>query len=428
MRSRPPATRKTVPPAGGRAKRPASATRRNVAKPAHQSPQVPRIALLIETSNAYARGLLAGIEDYIRSHGPWNVYLAEHGRGDRPPAWMLDWSGDGIIARIENKRTADALSRMRVPIVDVSAARLMPQVPTVTTDNAAIARMALQHFIERGFERFAFCGDARFAWSVSRGEHFARLVGDSGYACQEYVPTGRAADGYGETEMIARWLRRLPQPVAVFACYDYRGQQVLDACRRAGLLVPEQVAVLGVDNDELLCQLSPPPLSSIILNSQRGGWEAAEILGRMMRGEKVPPVAPHFVLPLGVATRQSTDSLAVDDPQLARALRYIRDHANEGISVGDVLRHCPMARRNFETRMKATIGRTPREEITRVQIHRVKELLAGSSLSLSEISHRTGFKHVEYLTVVFKRETGMTPSAYRYEQQPGLRGRMPGPR
>jgi len=376
-----------------------------------------KVALLIETSNAYARGILSGIEDYARSYGPWNVYLAEHGRGDRTPEWMLKWDGDGIIARIENRKIAASLARIRVPMVDVSYARLMPQVPTVTTDNASIAALALRHFLERGFRYFAFCGDARFKWSVSRGEHFARAVRDSGSDCLEYEPSVRSADSDAETDSIARWLRRLPKPIAIFACYDYRGQQVLDACRRAGIAVPEEVAVMGVDNDELLCKLSPPPLSSVIPNSFRGGWEAASLLDRMMGGEKIAPL-PHFIPAVGVITRQSTDTLAVDDPQIARALRFIREHACEGIGVADVLRYCPMARRSFEGRLKALIGRTPNEEITRVQLNRVKELLSGTDLPLSEIAERTGFKHVEYLTVVFKREFGQPPSLYRQEQQP----------
>ncbi len=376
-----------------------------------------KVALLVETSNAYARGILTGIEDYARSYGPWNVYLAEHGRGDQPPAWLTKWNGDGIIARIENRRIATGLDRARVPIVDVSYPRLMPDVPTVTTDNAAIARLALQHFLERGFRKFAFCGDSRFKWSISRGEHFARSVRDSGTDCLEYEPSIRTSDSDAETDSIARWLRRLPKPIAIFACYDYRGQQVLDACRRAGIAVPEEVAVMGVDNDELLCKLSPPPLSSVIPNSARGGWVAASLLDQLMNGKKVAAL-PHFIAPLGVAARQSTDTLAVDDPQIAKALRFIREHACEGIGVAEVLRQCPMARRSFESRLKALIGRTPNEEITRVQLNRVRELLSGTDLSLSEIAERTGFRHVEYLTVVFKRECGQPPSAYRQEQQP----------
>ena len=380
--------------------------------------QPPKVALLVETSNAYARGLLAGIEDYLRAHGPWSVYLGERGRGDRPPDWLAKWDGDGIIARVENRRIAGALAALRVPVVDLSAARLLPRAPVVTTDNAAIARLAVQHFMERGFRQFAYCGEAHFAWSVARGEYFSLLVRGHGHTCATYAPPGPRVSGDAEVDALARWLRALPKPAAVFACYDARGQCVLDACRRAGLAVPEEVAVLGVDNDELLCALTPPPLSSIRLNVQRTGWQAAALLALMMAGGKVP-ADTQFVPPLGVVTRQSTDVLAVEDPPVARALHYIREHGCEGIGVSDVLRHCPMARRTLEARLKALLGRTPREEIARVQMNRVKELLAGTDLALAEIAGRAGFRHTEYLSVVFKRETGVTPGEYRRQHGAG---------
>ena len=380
--------------------------------------QPPKVALLVETSNAYARGLLAGIEDYIRVHGPWSVYLGERGRGDRPPDWLAKWDGDGIIARIENRSIARALEGMRVPVVDLSAARLLPRAPVVTPDNAAIARLAVQHFTERGFRHFGYCGEARFAWSVERGECFSLLARTSGHTCAIYTRPGSRVNSDEEVDAIARWLRGLPKPAAIFACYDARGQRVLDACRRAGLAVPEEVAVLGVDNDELLCALSPPPLSSIRLNTQRSGWQAAALLALMMSGAKVP-VETQRVPPLSVVTRQSTDVLAVDDPPVARALHYIREHACDGLGVSDVLRHCPMARRTLEARLKALLGRTPREEIARVQLGRVKELLAGTDLALAEIAGRAGFRHTEYLSVFFKREMGLTPGEFRKQHGAG---------
>ncbi len=374
---------------------------------------LPRVALLVETSNAYARGLLSGVEDYIRCHGPWSVYLAEHGRGDLPPPWLKGWDGDGIIARIENPLIATALKSARQPVVDLSSRRLLPRAPSVTTDNEAIALMAVQHFGERGFHHVAFCGDARFSWSTERGEHFQRLARDRQLSCQWYQPQS-AVDtaGDAETERIATWLLTLPRPVAIFACYDARGQQVLDSCRRAGLSVPEEVAVLGVDNDELLCALSPPPLSSIIPNAQRAGWSGAAILHRQMRGEQVPPTQLR-VEPLGVATRQSSDTLAVDDPQIARALRFIREHACDGIGVGEVLQACPMGRRSLEQRMRAIINRSPHEEIFRVRMNVAKELLSATKLKISEVAERCGFVNMEYLSGAFRRATGHSPSEYR---------------
>jgi len=372
-----------------------------------------QVALLIETSNAYGRGLLRGIVSYIREHAPWSVYLAEHGRGDRPPGWLADWRGDGIIARVETPAIAQALKRVKIPIVDTSAARLLPKLPWFETDDAAIAQLAFEHLRERGFKRFAFCGDPRFNWSNWRSEHFENAARAEGATCFTYRPARRfSRDDAEQAEDIARWIRKLPKPVGVMAAYDYRGQQLLDACRRLGIAVPDEVAVVGVDNDELLCELSHPPMSSVIPNTHRTGYEAAALLDRMMDGQRVPSET-HLIAPLGIATRQSTDVLAIEDRHVARAVAYIRGHACKGITVNDVLRAVPQARRLLERRFKKLLGRTPHEEILRVQLDRVKALLAQTDLPLTEIAERCGFAHVEYLSVVFKKKAGVPPSQYR---------------
>lgn len=373
--------------------------------------KLPKVALLFETTNAYARGLLIGIGEYILSHGPWSVHFAELGAADRPPSWLAAWDGQGIIVRGENVRIARAVAQLRVPVIDMTPSRLLPKAPWVKSDDSAIARLAAQHFLERGFRHFAFCGDARFSWSNRRGEQFSRLIRAVSRECHHYTPLRPGTNGDAEVNAIAAWLTRLPRPVAVFACYDNRGQQVLEACRRTGLAVPEEVAVLGVDNDEVLCVLSPPPLSSVILNTRRTGWEAAALLSLMMKGEKIPPTA-HLIPPVGIETRRSSDILAIADAKIAGALRYIREHACTGIQVSDVLQHCPMARRALETRFKKLLGRTPRQEILRVQLNRVKELLVGTELPIWEIAERTGFEP-EYLSVVFKQTLGLSPSEYR---------------
>jgi LacI family transcriptional regulator len=217
-----------------------------------------------------------------------------------------------------------------------------------------------------------------------------------------------------EENDLARWLRGLPKPVGIMASYDIRGQQVLAACRGAGLAVPDEVAVIGVDNDALLCELASPPLSSVIPNAHRAGYEAAALLDQQMAGKRVAATA-HLIAPLGIAARQSTDVLAVDDREVARAVQFIREHACEGINVADVLRAVPLSRRVLEQRFQNLLGRTPREEILQVRLSRVKQLLGETDLPLYLVAERTGFEHVEYLSVVFKRETGRTPSRWRSE-------------
>jgi LacI family transcriptional regulator len=373
---------------------------------------IPRVALLFEATNAYARSLLLGIGDYVLSHGPWSLHYAELGREGSPAPWIRRWNGDGIIVRGENKAIARAAARFRGPIVDLTPSRLIPRAPWAKSDDDAIARLAADHFLERGFRHLAFCGDPQFNWSNRRGERFSLLVRAAGRSCAVYQPRDASPPTSDrQVDAIAEWLVTLPKPIGVFACYDNRGQQVLEACRRAGLSVPEAVAVLGVDNDEVLCALSPPPMSSVMLNPRRVGWDGAALLSLMMQGEKLEPVA-HLIPPIGVATRQSTDILAVSDPKTSAALRYIREHACDGIRVSDVLRHCPMARRALEMRFNKLIGRTPRQEILRVQLNRVKELLVGTELPLAAIAERAGFDPA-YLSGLFRAHEDLTPSEYR---------------
>ena len=372
-----------------------------------------KVALLIETSNAYARGLLGGVVAYMRENRAWSIYLAEHGRGDQPPAWLADWSGDGIIARIENRDIARALARLKLPVVDVSAARLLSSLPWVETDDVAFARLAAEHLLERGFKHFGYCGDDRFNWSKLRSEHFARFIKENGCTCSIYQPEASSLpNAERQVEDIAAWVDRLPKPVGVMACYDLRGQQVLDACRRRDIAVPDDVAVIAVDNDELLCALSDPPLSSIIPNTYRAGFAAAALLDRLMAGKKVKCLT-HLIPPLGVSTRQSTDVLAIEDRNVVQAVRFIREHACDGINMGDVLKAAPQSRRVLERRFKKFLGRTPHEEILRIQFNRVKQLLSETVLPLAIIAERAGFDHVEYLSVAFKRTFGVPPSQYR---------------
>jgi LacI family transcriptional regulator len=392
---------------------------------AHASP--PRVAVVIEASNAYARGLLAGIHRHLREHDPWTVFLPEHGRGTPPLEQLATWRGDGVIARVETPAIADVLARIRkkqaIPIIDVSAARLLPDIPYVETDDEAIGRLAAEHFAERDFRHYGFVGDPRFRWSDNRSRAFTAAVHTRGYAVEVFpAATGRRGRGRDKTagnppdddEAIEAWLQRLPKPVAVFACYDIRGRQVLEACRRGGIEVPDEVAVLGVDNDELLCGLASPPLSSIIPDAVGAGRLAASLLKSRMRGERLER-KEWLLAPLGIVTRQSTDVLAIDDDLVVAAVRVIRDHACRGIKVADVAASLKTSRRVLEHRFVQRIGHTPHEEIARVQFRRVEQLLRETDLPLATIASRCGFQHPEYMTVAFSRRYGLPPSRWRKE-------------
>lgn len=373
------------------------------------------VALLVETSNAYARGVLGGIVAYARGHKPWSLYLPELGRGDTPPSWLARWRGDGIIARIETPEIARAVARTGLPVVDVSAGRHLPSVPWVETDDREIARLAVEHLLERGFRTLGYCGDPRFNWSRWREEHFARLASEKGIQVRVYRSRGPAPDR--ERRELAEWAGRLPKPAGVLACYDIMAQRLLDACRDARIAVPDEVAVLGVDDDPLLCDLASPPLSSVIPNTRRTGYEAAAILSRLMDGERVSPKGL-LIPPLGIHTRQSTDVLALEDRDIAAAVRFVREHACDGATVADLLKAVPLSRRVLESRYRKATGRTPHQDFLRIRIERVKELLAETDHSLERIADLAGFNHPEYMSVAFKRETGMTPGQYRRRARP----------
>jgi LacI family transcriptional regulator len=376
---------------------------------------VRKVALLIETSNRYGRDLLYGVRDWMREGERWAIRFTEQGRRAPLPTWLKDWQGDGIIARVDSPQIAAALRRTRLPVVDVSAERFSSEFSRVSIDNGAVARLAAEHLEAKGFSDFAYCGDRRFLWSRQRGVEFRRCLAEKGRRCVDFgEPAGTAKPGSdAEIRAIARWLKGLPKPVGVFACYDGRALQVLEACQLLGLHVPDQVAVLGVDNDELVCELANPPLSSVQPNARRSGYEAAALLARLMGGEKKAVAPTHQVQPVRVVERQSTDVVAVADVKVAAALKFIRLHACEGMDVGDVLRAVPMSRTRLEQKFKALLGHSPHRQLVQQRIARAKHLLAESKIAISEVAEQAGFDNASYLSVAFRRETGLSPFAYR---------------
>lgn len=373
------------------------------------------IAVIVETSNSYARGILRGIHEYARPRH-WTLHLTEHGRHEIDESFAGNWTFDGVIARIETDRMARIITALNVPIVDVSAARLIEGIPWVETDDEAITRLALEHLRDCGLQNFAFFGDPFYNWSIWRQHAFERLVKgpDHMRSCIFNLPrrTEPRIRWWTQREAIHAWLESLPKPVGIFACYDACGQQLLEICRYYNIMVPEEVAVVGVDNDELLCEITTPSMSSVIPNALRTGVYAAEILDRMMAGQKLTG-RKHSIEPLGVRKRVSTDMLTVGDPHVARAIAFIRQNAHKNIRVEDVLAIVPLSRRVLEERFRKALNRTPHQEILRVRTNAVRELLLETDMSLSEISDALGIEHPEYLSVFFKRETGRTPREYR---------------
>ncbi|TWT90377.1 Xylose operon regulatory protein [Pseudobythopirellula maris] len=377
----------------------------------------PRVALDVETSRLYGRGILKGISQYLISSRPWSIYIEQHEIGGDVTRLLSRWSGDGIITRQLTEDSKKTILGRGMAVIDLSNFTPSMGIPRICSADSACGRAGAQHFIERGFKHFACCHYRGQHWSQQRADGFVAEVEFTKHECRVYEQPFRvqAQKWDQDQERLAEWLVSLPRPVGVLATNDLLGHHVLDACGRANLMVPEEVAVLGVDNDELLCNLTNPPMSSIILDPERIGFVAAKRLDQIMQGEENGAIENETteIPSLGVAVRQSTDIFAVPDPEIARALRYIRDHACEGATVQDVLDHMSVSRSWLERGFREHFGRSPKAEIRNVQIARCKELLKMTDLSLENIAGLAGFKHSEYMGVMFKRETGLSPGKYR---------------
>ena len=333
----------------------------------------------------------------------------------RPPGSGA-WEGDGILARINDARMAEAVVRKRVPVVELRRALPRRDMPSIGPDDAAVAALAAGHLLACGLRQFGFVGLARGVHPAMdlRAEHFARSLAAEGLPCAR-LHLGRQRHGdFWERQcaLIVAWLRKLPRPLGIMACNDDLGLLVLDACRRAGVLVPDEVAVVGVGNDECLCNLARPMLSSVDLDPQRIGYEAAEMLDRLMAGRSLVE-SYALVPPRSVVARASTDVLATADQGVVQAVRFIREHACGSIRVADVLKQAHMSRASLEPRLKRTLGRTIHQEIERVRIARVKELLLTTAAPLKQIAAQAGFRYPEYMMRVFRQATGQTPGRFR---------------
>jgi LacI family transcriptional regulator len=369
----------------------------------------PRVALIVESSIAYGRGILRGIARYLREHGTWSIFLEQRELGAELPGWIRRWDGDGILTRTADPRVL----KSGLPVVGLydeePPGRL--RVPMILNDNEAVGRAAARHLQERGFGRLAYVGPRGASWSELRWKGF------EGQAAGAVRRESRGESWERGQEGLAAWLSGLPRPLGVMAANDLHGLRVLDACRRAGLAVPEEAAVVGADDDAELCELSDPPLSSVRFNPERVGFEAAALLERLMRGEKGPR-EPVKVAPLGVTVRPSTDALAIEDPAVAKAVAAIRRRATEGVTVKDLLRELPLSRRALEHRFRKRLGRTPKEEILRLRLERARLLLATTDQPVGRIADQLGFPQAAYLAAVFRRELGTTPSAWRRRNRP----------
>jgi len=372
---------------------------------------------LIEKSRAFGRDLLRGITRYCGVHGSW-LFL------ERPEfyqsmtrsliPWIKDIGADGIIGHIADEKIADLAADMGIPAVFCGSRTPVSTICSIITDNDVIGKIAAEYFRGRGFRLFAFCGFAEMHWSRERCAAFEKCLAQIGYEVSVYEQRKTARNKDSELQAIAEWLKPLPKPIALMACNDDRGREVLQACSLAGIRVPDDVAVLGVDNDDLICTICLPELSSIALNTEKAGYEAAQLIDRLMAGEAIDNAQGTIIIvPQHVITRQSTDVLAVHDRCVAAAVRFIREHRRELIQVSDVAKAAGVSRRLLQQRFSSELGHSVYEEIRRTNIDLMARMLVETDLPVSQIANFMGYSYVRNISRWFHKTKKITPSAYR---------------
>ena len=376
------------------------------------------VAILVETSLASGREIVSGIARFARERDDWSVFFHTGPLGAMTPSIFNNWSGSGIIARIANVALYRQISALRLPVVDVLGNVPESPFPIVRCDEPAIARIVADHFTRRGFKHLAFFGLATELWATDRraalASYAAQTPGttfhDFGIEHAEREP--EAWSRY--FRRLCAWLEALPKPVGIMVGSDQFGPDLIEACHHLKMAVPDQISVVGVDNDPPFCEICRPPLSSVEPNHERIGYEAARALdelidhpgaARLPRVTEIPPRVLHV--------RQSSDATALEDPILVKALRYIRSNGCQNIGVDEVAREAGVSRSVLQRRFRSVMKKTVLDTILSVRLDRAKEMLAKTDLPLPDVALRSGFKHQEYLGYVFKKHTGATPGRYR---------------
>ena len=374
--------------------------------------RLPSVAILVDTSRSYGRDIVRGIRRYAAEHGPWSLYLEPRDLRSSFPEWLKNWRGDGILSRTVDATLLRQLKATKLPVVEMRTTVLKHPFPFVGIDNSVIGARVAAHFRTLGFQHFACVQDASENFFLERRDTFIQAVNEAGFECPVFQ--SRRSNWEQHQRDLATWLRDLPKPAGVFAVNDQMGFWVLDAARRAGLAVPEELAVVGAENDNMLCETASPPLSSVRLRGQAVGYDAARVLDEWMTQKRLPkPGERHLHAPGDIVTRQSSDIVAVEDPRIAAALRFIRQNATQPLDVSRVAREVSLSRSVLERRMKALIGRSPGEEIARLRFAAVEKLLLQTDLTLDAIAAKCGFTHPQYMAEAFRKRTGMTPGTFR---------------
>jgi LacI family transcriptional regulator len=378
-------------------------------------PSMVCVGLALSHSLAYCRGILRGVRQYARSKPHWVLLPIDPEPHAVKSLARLDIAG--LIAHAFTPGQVLALAKLAKPVVNVSGVLVDAPFLRVGADNEAVGRLAGAHLLDCGLRHFAFVGHRAQGYSIEREAGFRSAVERRAEIFHAYFePIRHKFDPMGRIwaldERVRSWVQSLPNRVGVFTANDIWGLQITEVCRQVGRRVPDDVAIVGVDNDDLLCEMARPTLSSVALPAERIGAKAAALLDRLLAGKRSigqPFLAP----PVGVVVRQSSDILKLDDAEVAAAIRFIREHARAPLSVNDILKTVTISRRALERRFRLALERSIWDEIRRAHMDRARNLLATSDLAMAAVAKQAGFSDSRQLSVVFRQETGLTPTAYR---------------
>ncbi len=380
--------------------------------------EVRRIALLMGQDLSFSRAVIRGVREYGLQRPGW-VFRSGPTTPEILPG-LREWRPDGIIAGLYHEDFAHRLKRTRKPIVDTGCCFRHPRIPVVDVDHNAVGRMAAEHFLAKQFTNFGYFGIRSASYSQLREQSFRQRLKEEGFEVSSFFgdylyQTPDAVRWKALDRQTRQWLSELPKPLAVFACNDIPARLLADTCELLGLSIPSDVAILGVDNDDLECSLTVPPLSSIAIPAERIGYEAAHLLGRMMEEEGSPDSV--FLPPVRTVTRQSTDTLAISDPVVTAALSFVRKEAARGINVESVVLHVGVGRRELERKFRRILGSTLLKELRRIRVERAKQLLAGTSLPMPAVARQSGFSTPQRMALVFRQLEGTSPTTFRRQVQ-----------
>ena len=373
-----------------------------------QKALIPNIAIEIDTSTSWGRGLISGILAYAQQHGPWHIHIKPHGRTSKLNL-PEEFHSDGLIARISSPEMVQQINALKIPVVNLSGIRFADcPCPRVISPVPPTVKLVVDLFRSKGFRNFAFAGPLEKKQTRGYLKEYKEQLACFGAECHVKDPPAE--------QQLVPWLEALPKPVAILCRGSVLGHEIIDACFTAGIKVPSDIAVLGTDYDELLSEASHPPLAGVRIATRQIGMTAAAVLDGMMKGR--PPEKKEWeIAPLGIAERLSVDTFAVEDQRMAAVMRFLHQHALEPITVEDVLHANPMSRRTLERKFHLLFGCTIVEQIRHFRINRVRTLLAETDEPITLISEKCGFSSYNYLNRVFRSETGRSPSQYRKESR-----------